>query len=91
MTATKLHHNNNDNGSGDDPYTCNGLLQEIKGKLLALSGRIVVFTHETFHTNKRVESSLKALTKQLYDMQQNVDFIRSYIEVGRKRDEDDDY
>ncbi|MCC8371426.1 MAG: hypothetical protein LN568_01475 [Rickettsia endosymbiont of Pseudomimeciton antennatum] len=90
MTATKLCHNNNDNDSGDAPYTCTKLLQEIKGKLLALSGRIVVFTHETFHTNKRVESSLRALTKQLYDMQQNVDFIRSYIEVGRERDDEDD-
>ncbi|WP_341750089.1 hypothetical protein [Candidatus Tisiphia endosymbiont of Sialis lutaria] len=44
---------------------------------------------QTSNTNKRIESSLKMLTTQLYDMRKNMDFIRAYIEVGIVWDEDD--
>jgi hypothetical protein len=64
-------------------------INKLKGKLQELSGRLISLSIQTSATNKRIESSLKMLTAQLYDMRKNVDFIRAYIEVGIVWNEDD--
>ncbi|OZG31389.1 MULTISPECIES: hypothetical protein [Rickettsieae] len=103
MTTINLDQINMDNQ--DDPYDTSAEegkeinenkkideindIDKLKGKLQELSGRLISLSIQTSNTNKRIESSLKMLTTQLYDMRKNMDFIRAYIEVGIVWDEDD--
>lgn len=57
--------------------------------LSSLYGYTRVFRSETIRDQKKNETYLKVLTKEIYDIQKTVDFLRAYIQRQIEWDEED--
>jgi ATP-dependent 26S proteasome regulatory subunit len=64
-------------------------IRSLKGELSSLYGYIGIFRSDTIRDQNKNETYLKVLTKQIYDMQKTLDFVRAHIERQREWDEED--
>lgn len=84
----RLKNLENQEGVSDDDWGDDGTDPLIR-KLSSLYGYIRVFRSDTIRDQKKNETYLKLLTKEIYDIQQSTDFLRAYIQRQIEWDEED--
>lgn len=56
-------------------------VKEIEGKLLGLSGNVLALRSEIGVSHKKLESYFNILSKQIYEMKKDLDYLRSYLDT----------
>ena len=70
------------NFQGEEQNLDQKRVQEIEGKLLGLSGNVLALRSEIGVSHKKLESYFNILSKQIYEMKKDLDYLRSYLDMG---------
>ncbi len=57
-------------------------INKLEGKILGLTGNILALRIELISEHKKFENYFKILSKQIYEMKKDLDFVRSYLDIA---------
>ncbi|WP_341764490.1 hypothetical protein [Candidatus Tisiphia endosymbiont of Beris chalybata] len=56
-------------------------IKELESKILGLSGNVLALRSEIGVNHKKLENYFKILSKQIYEMKKDLDYLRSYLDI----------